>query len=51
MQAVLEIEEKMEAVVDDGDECRAGQRVLLSRRFAAFEQYSQYAGWVGILLV
>jgi hypothetical protein len=51
LQEVLEIEEKMEAVVDeDFDECRPGQRVLLSRRFAAYERYSQYAGWVGVLV-
>ena len=49
LQHILDIEENMEVVVDDGDECRHGQRVMLSRRFAAYERYHAYAGWVGVL--
>jgi len=49
LQKILEIEENMEVVIDDIDECRQGQRVLLSKRFAAYERYNPYAGWVGVL--
>jgi len=39
----------IQVVVDDGEECRQGQRVIMSRRFAVYERYNQYAGWVGVL--
>ena len=48
LEKILAIEEQMEVVVDDGED-KTGQRVILSRRFAAYEQYSQYTGWIGVL--
>jgi hypothetical protein len=64
LEKIVEIEINFEVVADlqgiamvnqqqkygvESDECRRGQRVVLSRRFAAMERYKEYAGWVGVL--
>mmetsp|Transcript_84113 Transcript_84113/g.136354 ORF Transcript_84113/g.136354 Transcript_84113/m.136354 type:complete len:102 (+) Transcript_84113:206-511(+) len=39
----------MEDIVGDGEKCRQGQHVIMSRPCAAYERCNQYAGWVGVL--